>query len=168
MSTKANFTGEQVKEIILKWAEEKAKQGKIVFDPTFCNGYVRYKTTELTDLIPDNFEGEFGGWSGRLDHYAYEIECRPTILNLLLSFTYTNIADKSKRICDELLKKYKMMPKLANDDSDDNFYRLCVFDIKINDCQTEEDIRKAMDELFYRMKGYEEFIIFKLKEAAKA
>ena len=60
------------------------------------------------------------------------------------------------------------MHKLDNEDSDDNYYRLCVFDIKIKDCQTEEDIRKAMDKLFYRMKGYEEFIIFKLKETAKA
>lgn len=168
MSVKANFTGKQVKEIILKWAEEKEKQGEIVFDPTFCNGYVRYKTTKLTNLIPDNSEGEFSGWNGRRDHYAYEIECRPTILNLLLSFSYTNISDESKRICDELLRKYKMMPKLANDDSDDNFHRLCVFDIDIKNYQTEEDILKAMDELFYRMKGYEEFIIFKLKEAEKA
>lgn len=167
MSTKANFTGEQVKEIILKWAEEKAKQGEIVFDPAFCKGYVRYKTTRLTKWIPDNSK-ECSGWSGRREHYAYEIECRPTILNLLLSFSYTNISDKTKRTCDELLRKFKKMHKLDNADSDDNYYRLCVFDIKIKDCQTEEDIRKAMDILFYRMKGYEEFIIFKLKEAAKA
>ena len=164
MSTKSNFTKEQVYDIILKWTEEKAKQAEIVFDPTFCGGYVRYKTTELTAVIPDNSDGKLGGWK-RPDHYAYEVGCGTTILNLLLSFSYTNMSDTSKRICDELLKKYKMTPKYDSADFDDNFYRLCVFDISIKECQREDDIRKAMDKLFYRMKGYEEFIIYKLKEA---
>ena len=45
-----------------------------------------------------------------------------------------------------------------------NFRRLCIFDISIKDCREEDQIREAMNKLFYQMKGYETFIIYKLKE----
>lgn len=170
----SKFTQGEVKAIIMKWAENKANEkdedSKIEFDASFCKGaVVRYKTSEMTSLIPDNTEGKLSGFDDgtRPDHYAYEIECRTTVLNLMLSFSYTNISDETKKNCDELLKKFKMMPKLDNEESGDNFFRLCIYDISIKDCKHEEEIRAAMDKLFYEMKGYEKFICYKMDEEKK-
>lgn len=160
-----------VKSIIIEWANAKAKEkdetSRIEFDETFCGGvYVRFKTAIMTSLIPDNSEGKLSGWK-RPDHYAYEIQCYKTKLNLMLTFSFTNISDETKRICKELLKKYKMMPKLDSSNSDDNFYRLCIYDISIKDCESKEDVIKAMDIIFYQMKGYEKFICYKIDEEKK-
>lgn len=158
------FKQEQVTEIIKEWARTKNKNGEIKFDETFCGGlFVRYKTDKMTSFIPDNSEGKLSGWK-RPDHYAYEIECRPTVLNLMLSFSYTNISDVTKKTCEELLTNFKMMPKLDNEKSDDNFFRLCIYDSSIQHLKNEEEIKAEMDKLFYQMKGYEEFICHKLQE----
>ena len=61
-----------------------------------------------------------------------------TMLNLRLAFSYTNISDKTKQICDELLDKFKMMPK-HDITYTDNFQRLCIFsDENIKECKEEK------------------------------
>ena len=164
------FTAEEIKRIITEWAKDKAAQGEIEFDESFCDGViVRYKTTAMTTIIPNNPDGETSGFHGksgldRTDHYAYEIECQTNVLNLLLAFSYTNISDETKKTCELLLEKYKMMPK-RDVAGNDNFRRLCIYsDEKIKDCKEESEIRDAMDKLLYQMKGYEAFVIYKLKE----
>ena len=84
----------------------------------------------MTLLIPDNIEGKLSGWK-RPDHYAYEIECNQTVLNLMLSFSYTNISDETKKVCERLMAEFKMMPKLDCEKHDDNFFRLCIYDANI-------------------------------------
>ena len=122
-----SITEEMVKDVIKEWARTKAENGEIKFDDTFCGGkFVRYKTSKMTSLIPDNFEGQLSGWK-RPDHYAYEIECRPTVLNLMLTFSYTNISDETKKVCEKLLANFKMMPKMDTENSNDNFFRLCIY-----------------------------------------
>ena len=159
------FTEEEIIKIIKEWAQEKAKQGEIEYDNSFCGGLiVRYKTFPMTSLIPNNPDGKKSGFH-RTDHYAYEIECRKTMLNLRLAFSYTNISDKTKQICDELLDKFKMMPKHDITHSD-NFQRLCIFsDVNIKECKEEKEIWETMNKLFYQMKGYETFIIYKMQES---
>ena len=167
-----NYTREEVKKIIIEWAKDKSKQdektkkAEIVFDESFCGGFfVRYKTEKMTKLIPDNSEGKSSTWK-KPYHFAYEIECNKTILNLLLSFNYKNISDETKQICEEILEKYKMMPKLEDVDNQGYYRRSCVFEISIKD-QSPKGIWQAMDKLFYQMKGYEEFICFKMDEEKK-
>lgn len=155
------FTKEKVKEIIIKWAEEKSKQGEIEFDNTFCEGYVRYRTRELTSLIPDNPAG-IGGWE-RPYHYAYEIECLQSMLHLQLAFSYKNISDNFKIICEEILEKYKMDPRKEHESARGFFRRACKFDISIKNLD-EDEIRNKMDQLFYQMKGYETFLLYKCNE----
>lgn len=156
------FTADEVKGIIMKWAEDKSKQGEIDFDETFCEGYIRYRTKELTNLIPDNSSG-VGGWE-RPFHYTYEIECLQSILHLQLAFSYKNISDATKNICEEILEKYKMDPRKEHESARGFFRRSCKFDISIKDCLTENEILDQMDKLFYQMKGYETFILYKCKE----
>lgn len=158
-----SITEEMVKDVIKEWARNKAENGKIIFDETFCGGkFVRYKTDKMTLLIPDNIEGKLSGWK-RPDHYAYEIECNQTILNLMLTFSYTNISDETKKICEKLWNNFKMMPKMDTEKSGDNYFRLCIYDANIKE-YNEKEIYEAMDKLFYQMKGYEEFICYKLQE----
>ena len=152
-----------VKDVIKEWARNKAENGEIIFDETFCGGkFVRYKTDKMTLLIPDNIEGKLSGWK-RPDHYAYEIECNQTILNLMLTFSYTNISDETKKICEKIWNNFKMMPKMDTENSGDNYFRLCIYDANIKE-YNEKEIYEAMDKLFYQMKGYEEFICYKLQE----
>ena len=96
------ITEAMVKDIIIEWARTKANNKEIEFDDSFCGSrFVRYKTSKMTSLIPNNSDGRLSGWD-RPDHYAYEIECRPTVLNLILTFSYTNISDETKKICEKL------------------------------------------------------------------
>lgn len=54
-----SITEEMVKDVIKEWARNKAENGEIIFDETFCGGkFVRYKTSKMTSLIPDNIEGK--------------------------------------------------------------------------------------------------------------
>ena len=162
-------TDERIKkitDIIIEWAEEKAKEGEIEFDKTFCkDAVVRYKTSNMTLLIPNNSDGKNSGFDDntRPDHYAYEIECLVTKLKLRLAINYQNISDETRKKCEELLEKYKMMP---HDDvtPPTQFRRLCLYEYKINDSTNEEKIREEMDKLFYQMKGYEEIICYKMDE----
>ena len=162
-------TDERIKkitDIIIEWAEEKAKEGEIEFDKTFCkDAVVRYKTSNMTLLIPNNSDGKNSGFDDntRPDHYAYEIECLVSKLKLRLEINYQNISDETRKKCEELLEKYKMMP---HDDvtPPTQFRRLCLYEYKINDSTNEEKIREEMDKLFYQMKGYEEFICYKMDE----
>ena len=53
----------KITDIIIEWAEGKAKNGEIEFDRKYCKHYadhntVRYWTKETTYLIPDNSEGK--------------------------------------------------------------------------------------------------------------
>ena len=137
------YTQEQITEIIKKWADAKSKSkadiDKIEFDETFCGGsVVRFKTVKMTSLIPNNTEGKHSGFDDgtRPDHYAYEIECLVTKLKLRLAVNYQNMPDETKKICEVLLEKYKMMPY------DDvtlptQFRRICIYDIDIEDCQDQ-------------------------------
>ena len=164
MSSK--FTQEEVKAIIMEWAKDKAKQNEIVFDESFCKGsVVRYKTTKMTFLIPNNSDGKNGGFDNRTrpDHYAYEIECMKTKISLILAFSFTNISDETKIKCEKILKKYKKMPE-KRETKDSNFRRLCLYKYEFTDSTNEEKIREEMDKLFYQMKGYEEFICYKMNE----
>ena len=164
MSSK--FTQEEVKAIIMEWAKDKAKQNEIVFDESFCkDAVVRYKTSNMTLLIPNNSDGKNSGFDDntRPDHYAYEIECLVTKLKLRLAINYQNISDETRKKCEELLEKYKMMP---HDDvtPPTQFRSLCLYEYKFNDSTNEEKIKDEMDKLFYQMKGYEEFICYKMDE----
>ena len=165
----SEFTKEEVRAIILEWAREKAKENEIVFDESFCKGsVVRYKTSEMTSLIPDNTEGKLSGFDDgtRPDHYAYEIECLVTKLKLRLAINYQNISDETRKKCEELLEKYKMMPH-GDVTPPAQFRRLCLYEYKFKDCMNEEEIRATMNNLFYKMKGYEEFICYKMDEEKK-
>ena len=47
-----SITEEMVKDVIKEWARNKAENGEIIFDETFCGGkFVRYKTDKMTLLI---------------------------------------------------------------------------------------------------------------------
>ena len=171
MSTKVKFTLEQVTEIIMDWAEGKKKNNEIEFDRAFCKSYadhntVRYWTTAMTKLIPDNSEGKNAGFDNP-HHYAFEIECKKEVLHLLIAFSYTDISDETKKICEEILEKYRMYNFADPKNPTGNFRRVCSFNIDIKKCVTKDEIITEMDKFYYRMKGYEEFIIFKLKEAEK-
>ena len=159
----------KITDIIIEWAEQKAEDGEIEFDKTFCkDAVVRYKTSNMTLLIPNNSDGKNSGFDDntRPDHYAYEIECLVTKLKLRLAINYQNISDETRKKCEELLEKYKMMP---HDDvtPPTQFRRLCLYEYKFNDSTNEEKIREEMDKLFYQMKGYEEFICYKMDEEKK-
>ena len=56
-----------------------------------------------------------------------------------------------------------MMPKMDTENSGDNYFRLCIYDANIKE-YNEKEIYEAMDKLFYQMKGYEEFICYKLQK----
>ena len=57
-----------------------------------------------------------------------------------------------------------MMPKMDTENSGDNYFRLCIYTASIKECKNEEEIKEVMNKLFYQMKGYEEFICYKLHE----
>ena len=164
----AKFTQEQIIEIIIEWAEQKAKNEEIKFDRKLCKKYndhftVRYLTPQTTNLIPNNSEGKNTGFEGK-NHYAFEIECRQEVLHLLLTFSYKNITDETKKICEEILDKYKMY-RIKNYKKPTGAFRgACSFKINISKCQSKEAIITEMNKYFYMMKGYEEFICHKLQK----
>lgn len=167
----AKFTLEQVTEIIKKWAEEKTIKGDIQFDKDYCKhtkdeDTLRFTTSNLTKWIPENTDGKESDF-GNSYNYAYEIVCMKTKIKLRLAFGYQKISGITKKRVDEVITKYRK--KIVKEYEREGSYRRAGKYIKgIDDCHTEEDICKTMDEIFYRMMGYEEFIIFKLEEAEKA
>lgn len=156
------LTNETVKTIVKKWADEKAAKGEIEFDADFCcEKFIRYRTTEMTRLIPDN-DSVLKNWN-RPFHYCYEIDCKQTLIRLQLAFNYENILDATRNICEDVLDKYRMYTLAEHDSSRGYFRRVCNFDMDIVDSTTEEEIFAIMDRLFYQMKGYETLIIYKAK-----
>ena len=84
----------------------------------------------------------------------------------MLSFSYTNIPGETKTMCDKLLNNYRTMSE-KRETKDSNFRRLCLYKYEFTDSTNEEKIREEMDKLFYQMKGYEEFICYKMDEEKK-
>ncbi len=166
-------TDERIKkitDIIIEWAEQKAEDGELKLDTPFCDYYsdhstVRYWTSEMTDLIPDNSEGKDTGFKNP-HHYAFEIECLQEALHLLFAFSYTDISDVTKIKCEEILEKYRMYRMADEKNPTGNFRRVCSFRIKIKN-KSKEEIFNEMNKYFYEMKGYEEFICYKMAEEKK-
>ena len=157
-----------LQDIIKKWAKEKAAQGIIEFDDKIeafrCEKFIRYRTKETTALIHD-FKGGISTWGGPY-HYFYEIDLQnKTKLRLQLSFCYKNISDQSKQICEAILSKFRMLSRKENENNRGYYRWVCDYYVaNIDASLTEEDIKRKMDQLFYQMKGYETFIIYKMQE----
>lgn len=159
----------QVKDIIKKWVEEKAKGGEIEFDETFStNDTIRYRTKEMTKRFPDNPKGKKEGWSlGRFlepyPHYFYEIECKPTI-KLKLAFSCNTMSKSTQHKCDEIMEKYTNR-SIEPEENKGHLYRIpCIFHFKIDKNMNESDIRNEMNKLYYQMMGYESCIINNISE----
>jgi hypothetical protein len=119
----------------------------------------------MTDLIPDNPEGIVTGFNNT-HHYAFEIECFQEVLHLLLSFSYTDISNVTKNKCEEILGKYRMYRMSDEKNPTGYFRRVCSFKIKIKN-KSKEDIFNETNKYFYEMKGYEEFICYKMDKEKK-
>ena len=160
-----------LRDVIIKWAKEKAAQGEIEFNESveafLCEKYIRYRTQATTKLILDN-EGGIGAW-GSPYHYFYEIDLQyKTILRLQLSFYYKNISEESMEICEKILREYKMDSRKENEENRGFFRWACKFDVKIDANLTEEGIKLKMDQLFYQMQGYETFLVSIIKQKTDA
>ncbi len=157
-----------LQDVIKKWAKEKAAQGIIEFDDKIeafhCEKFIRYRTKETTALIHD-FKGGISTWGGPY-HYFYEIDLQnKTKLRLQLSFCYKNISDQSKGICEAILSKFRMLSRMENENNRGYYRWVCDYYVaNIDASLTEEEIKRKMDQLFYQMKGYETFIIYKMQE----
>ena len=169
-------TDERIKkitDIIIEWAEQKAADEELKLDKSYCDHYsdhntVRYWTSEMTNLIPDNLEGKETGFKNP-HNYAFEIECFKETLHLLFAFSYTYISDVTKKKCEEILEKYRMYRMAEPKNPTGNSRRVCSFSIDINN-KSKEEIFNEMNKYFYKMQGYAEFICYKMdkKENEKA
>ncbi len=118
-------------------------------------------------MLLDN-EGEISTWGGPY-HYFYEIDLQyKTIIRLQLSFCYKNISENSKRICEKILREYKMDSRNENESNRGFFRWVSKFDVNIDDSLTEEEILFKMDQLFYQMRGYESFLVSITRQKAAA
>jgi hypothetical protein len=151
-----------VTDIIIEWAENNKE---IEFNRAYCKYYadhntIRYWTKKLTGLIPNNTNGKESGF-GNFHPYAFEIECKLETLHFLLAFSYTNISDVTKEKCEEILEKYRMYRMAIPKDYTGNFRRVCDYKIDIKN-KSKEEIVSEMNKYYYQMKGYEEFICYKM------
>ncbi len=163
------FTAEEIKEIIKEWAEEKEKQKVIIYDEKLCfKEVIPFRTKRMTSLIPDDstiieercrkFTLEY--WRHQY-FYAFEIKSLKNQIKLQLVFNYNSISDKTKSICEEILKKAKNHPQKNNTGTS---YRIvCKYDVDIEQCGTKDEIMRKMDELFELMKEFEDVIYSELK-----
>ena len=170
----SKFTREEVTNIIIDWAERKAKDKEIEFDKNFSvhtddRDTIRYRTKELTKRFPDNPKGIKKGWSLHrylepYPHYFYEIDCSGKELQLKLAIHKNIIMPiTSKNKCDTIMEhytNYEVTPEPKG-----TSYRIpCIFSHKINNCKNEKDIRNEMDKLYYQMKGYESCILNNIRK----
>lgn len=169
------FTAEEkcLRNIIIKWAKAKAAQGEIEFKESYSGEeHICFRTKNIKALIQEKSIENYNRnrfriiyWKDPIPpfHHAYEIgiDCTKKKLILQLVFNYNSISDKTKSICEEILRITKKHPPKKIKGTP---YRIiCIGKESINSC-TDKDIKQNMDKLFNYMKEYETFIISKLGE----
>ena len=92
----------QIMMTIREWAEEKAKQGMIIYDVARCNRtYTRFKTPYMDAILPDT-PGAKSGWNTG-NHYFYEVlnQTGKSIF-VQLAISAKDLSDDQKETCDRI------------------------------------------------------------------
>lgn len=95
-----------IAEIFRKWAIEKTAAGEleVVLDKS-SKSYTRFKTKDMSDLLPDAEEAK-SAWNTK-NHYFYELcNIGGNELYIQLVFNSKNIPDNLKAMCERINKYY--------------------------------------------------------------
>jgi len=103
-----------VAKIFWQWAMEKTDKGEIIVVLDKCNKtYTRFKTKGMSELLPDA-EEEKSGWNTK-NHYFYEIiNNGGNEFYIQLAFSYKNIPDNLKDMCERINVYYPSKQQKAN------------------------------------------------------
>ena len=129
---------------IKTWAFIRSNEGKIVLDLSKCNQtYIRFKTNEMSRLLPETPEAKSGWNTG--SHYYYEIVNRTgNSIFIQLSLSSKNITDNQREVC-ELINK--ISPSKYN--KENWLWRIPLRTMKVDlaDYPTKEELFSKLDKL---------------------
>ena len=145
-------TALDVAEIAFNWAKEKNDNEELILDFNKCGKtFIRYTTEATSELLPDA-EAANSGWHTK-NHYFYEIvNTRGKSLRIQMAISGENIPDNLNTICKKIMEKFSL--KIP----EGNWKWRCPFissPIKFNASTTEEDVIKALENLYSQIKEFE-------------
>ena len=174
------FTAEEmrIRDIIIEWAKEKAEQGEIEFNKGYTGEvHICYRTNKIKELMQEKSAENYNRNRFRIIywnkpeppyHYVYEIgvDSKENKLYLQLVFNFDSISDITKGICEQIYNNFRDYPR--KDDLKKSYRRVRYYKTSIEINEKKESIMLKLDQLFDQMKGYEAFIINKLKDTDQA
>ena len=152
-------TSLNVASIMLDWAKEKEAAGELILDLNRCGKkFVRYTTKGTSGLMPDA-ENARSGW-GTKNFYFYEIvNPQGKSIRIQLALSSENIPDDLMEVCKRINEKF---PSRIQKDNWKWRTPYVSPRIRFNESTTKEDIIKALEESYSRIREFERRLLEEL------
>ncbi|MBQ3264910.1 MAG: PD-(D/E)XK nuclease family protein [Ruminococcus sp.] len=153
-----------VRDIVVRWAEQKAREGAIIFDshvPNINNTrYIRFRTETMSRILPDA-DDAYSAW-GTHSYYYYEI-VNVTGSDLLMQLTINSrdIPDDIRSISDRIEKLHRSPKQIKNWN-----YRHPIWtdSYELPDDLSEPVIHGLLDDMLGKLLTFEKELEKKLKQ----